>query len=148
MHSTDSISMLSSLRAISPAPDRPVGTLQRTASFPPSDAGWDKPASLGEGLPGPLPRLTSSISSVSTSAAAAEPTLTVAEFDVTTEGKPWLRRLALRWQYRCYVLVQGPAFSQVFLMAILVNTLLLAIEFDGMPESLEHDLAVCGHCEL
>lgn len=154
--STGSISVLSSLRGISPAPDRPVGTLRRTASFAPSDAGWEGVDKAG--MAEPLPRLTSSISSVSASAAAAaaEPPLTVAEFDVTTEGKPWLRRLALRCQYRCYVLVQGPAFNQVFLLAILVNTLLLAIEFDGMSASLEHDLAVgagwgavaCGHCWL
>lgn len=43
-----------------------------------------------------------------------------------------VKRQLLRAQYRLRLLVESSAFTAVFLGAILVNTVLLAIEHDGM----------------
>ena len=43
-----------------------------------------------------------------------------------------VKRAVLRAQYRVRLLVESPAFNNVFLVAILANTVVLAIEHDGM----------------
>lgn len=45
-----------------------------------------------------------------------------------------IKRQLLRAQYRLRLLVESSAFNAVFLGAILVNTVLLAIEHDGMSK--------------
>jgi hypothetical protein len=62
-------------------------------------------------------------------------------------GKLWRQQLGFRAQYRVYLLVESGIFSQFFLMCILTNTLLLAMEYDGMPPSMEEGLQVGERCE-
>lgn len=52
----------------------------------------------------------------------------------TPPARAAVKRQLLRAQYRLRLVVESSAFNAVFLAAILVNTVLLAIEHDGMSE--------------
>lgn len=52
----------------------------------------------------------------------------------TPPARAAVKRQLLRAQYRLRLVVESSAFNGVFLAAILVNTVLLAIEHDGMSE--------------
>ncbi len=45
---------------------------------------------------------------------------------------PAIKRQWLRFQYRTRLVVESSAFNNLFLMAILGNAALLAVEYDGM----------------
>lgn len=57
--------------------------------------------------------------------------MSVAEFDEFTRNFPTLKRMWVRFQFRLRLLVSHNMFNQFFLVAILVNTVLLALEYDG-----------------
>lgn len=46
-----------------------------------------------------------------------------------------LKRLWLRGQYRVRLLVESGPYNSLFLVAILANTIVLAIEHDGMSHT-------------
>lgn len=62
---------------------------------------------------------------------AAMLVMTPQEFDEFVSNLPYHKRQFLRLQFRLRLLVDHPAFNNFFLLAILVNTILLALEYDG-----------------
>lgn len=47
-------------------------------------------------------------------------------------GLPYVKRQWLRFQFRLRVVVEHNMFNNGFLLAIIVNTILLALEYDGV----------------
>ena len=68
--------------------------------------------------------------------------ISAAEFDAALAAVPVgaLRRAWLRAQYRVRLVVESQLFGNIFLCAILANTVVLAIEHDGMAPALEEAL--------
>jgi hypothetical protein len=52
--------------------------------------------------------------------------------DCSVQDLPRLKRTLLRGQYRVRALVCSSAFNNIYLVAILLNTVALAIVYDGM----------------
>ncbi|GIL55077.1 hypothetical protein Vafri_10594, partial [Volvox africanus] len=67
------------------------------------------------------------------------------EFDEFVAGEPTLRRLKLRAMFRARVLVESSWFSYVMLAIIFANTVVLAIEYDGMSETYQMALTRCNY---
>lgn len=63
-----------------------------------------------------------------------------AEFDDFVAGEPPLRRLHLRAMFRARLLVSSQSFSYLMLAVIVANTVVLAMEYDGMTASYEQGL--------
>ncbi len=57
------------------------------------------------------------------------------EFDEYIAGEPPLRRLHLKAMFRARLLVNTPTFNNAMLAVIVANTVVLAMEYDGMPDS-------------
>lgn len=54
------------------------------------------------------------------------------EFDDFVSDLPYVKRQWLRFQFRLRVVVEHNMFNNGFLLAIIVNTILLALEYDGV----------------
>lgn len=62
------------------------------------------------------------------------------EFDEFTEDQPFWPRTWLRVQFRSRVLAQSERFAFIMLAVIMVNTVVLAMDHDGMSKGLEEAL--------
>lgn len=67
-----------------------------------------------------------------TSAVSTECLLSLEDFDESVQDLPPVKRALLRAQYRVRMVVCSGWFNTVFLLAIVLNTVCLAIVFDGM----------------
>jgi hypothetical protein len=72
------------------------------------------------------------------------PSLLPQEFDEFVSGLAWRKRTWLRLLFRIRLYVHATWFSNVMLLAIIANTAVLAMEYDGMSTSLEHALVGGG----
>ncbi len=54
------------------------------------------------------------------------------QFDESLAKYSWFTRKYLMLQYRVRMLVEAPLFTNLFLWAIVGNTLILAMSYDGM----------------
>lgn len=66
--------------------------------------------------------------------------VTPQEFDEYVAGEPPLRRLHLKAMFRARLLVNTPSFNNTMLAIIVANTVVLAMEYDGMPDNYAHGL--------
>lgn len=67
----------------------------------------------------------------------------VQEFDEFTQDQPPLQRFLMRSQFRVRLMVQKPWFDNMFLMLIIFNTILLAMEYDGGCGFLYNNSSFC-----
>ncbi|WIA07983.1 hypothetical protein OEZ85_007455 [Tetradesmus obliquus] len=66
--------------------------------------------------------------------------LSIEEFDESVEDLPAAKRYAMMLQYRIRVLVTSSMFNNIFLLAIIANTVALALTHEGMTHKFEEGL--------
>ncbi|WIA28050.1 hypothetical protein OEZ86_010635 [Tetradesmus obliquus] len=66
--------------------------------------------------------------------------LSIEEFDESVEDLPAAKRYAMMLQYRIRVLVTSSMFNNIFLLAIIANTVALALTHEGMTHEFEEGL--------
>ncbi|KAF8072369.1 NaCP60E [Scenedesmus sp. PABB004] len=106
---------------------------------PPPDRQLSRSESLGSGMSGTSGYTgVTGVTGVSGASGASHACLlSIGEFDESVAGLPWAKRAAMRAQYRLRVVVCSGWFSNTFVAAILLNTLVLALTHEGMSHEFE-----------
>lgn len=133
-------------------PDSPRARKPKALSLAIPGAGGRPAGSVAIGRPSQAGGSTIGVSQAGSQmgmpdASMAMMVMSIEEFDEFTQDQPVMKRTWLRLQFRTRALVNQTLFNHFFLLAILGNTLLLAMEYDGGCEGQLHcdQVLVCQY---